>query len=368
MCMAVDALVAAVPPPVLVPSALENSRKKNLALLQAAMKCAPNRWMFQRYQAVALVFKGYHYAEVSAIIGRSLATVSHYVQAYRRGGLAALKPRSSPGRPHRLTAEQEQIVAEVVTHQTPQDVGFPAEMNWTAPLVQRFIADRFGATFSERGVRHLLYRLDFAFTRPTYTLAKADPEKQAAFRETFDQQRRRLLEGDIDHILFEDESMIRDYQAIGRTWFPKGQQKVIPTYGKHWGDKLLGTLDYESGEILCRHATQYDAKEFLAFLQEIVDHYPKQRLVLILDNARIHHAKLIQPFLEDHRKTLTLLFLPPYSPKLNPIEGLWGWLKSSVIHNVFFKSVKAIIAAVDTFLATISQDPMTIIDRLCVRI
>ncbi len=35
-----------------------------------------------------------------------------------------------------------------------------------------------------------------------------------------------------------------------------------PTYGKHWGDKLLGTLDYESGEIPCRHATQYAAMEF----------------------------------------------------------------------------------------------------------
>ena len=139
---------------------------------------------------------------------------------------------------------------------------------------------------------------------------------------------------------------------------------MIPTSGKHWGDQLLGTLDYESGEILCRHASQYDAKEFL----EIVDHYPGERLVLILDNARIHHAKRIQPFLADHRETLTRLFLPPDSPKLNPIEGLWGWLKSSVIYHVFFKSVQAIIAAVDTFLATISQDPMTIIDRLCVRI
>ena len=89
--------------------------------------------------------------------------------------------------------------------------------------------------------------------------------------------------------------------------------------------------------------------------------------MLILDNTRIHHAKRIQPFLADHRQTLTLLFLPPDSPQRNPIEGLWGWLKSSVIHNVFFQSVKAIIAAVDTF-ATISQDPMTIIDRLCVRI
>jgi transposase len=360
--------VAAVSPPPLRLSALENPHRKDLGLVQVAMRHTPSRWLFQRYQAVALVLQGYPYSAVSQIIGRSLATISHYIQAYRRGGLAALAPRHSSGRPHHLTAEQEHTVAEIVTHQTPQDVDFPAEMNWTAPLVRRLIKDRFGVTFSERGVRHLLYRLGFACTRPTYTLAKADPEKQAAFRETFEKQRQRLLQGDIDHILFEDESMIRDYQAIGRTWFPKGQQKVIPTYGKHWGDKLLGILDYESGEILCRHATQYDAKEFLDFLQEIVAHYPGERLVLILDNARIHHAKLIQPFLADHRETLTLLFLPPYSPKLNPIEGLWGWLKSSVIYHVFFKSVKAIIAAVDTFLATISQDPMTIIDRLCVRI
>ncbi len=90
--------------------------------------------------------------------------------------------------------------------------------------------------------------------------------------------------------------------------------------------------------------------------------------MLILDNARIHHAKLIQPFLATHRDTLTLIFLPPYSPQLNPIEGLWGWLKCSVIEHVFFKNVEAIIAAVDAFLVHISQDPMKMIDRLCVRI
>ncbi len=336
MCMARDALVAAVTPPVLVPPALDNAHKKNLALVQTAMNYAPSQWMFPRYQAVVLVLKGYPYAEVSEIIGRSIATVSHYIQAYRHGGLAALEPRHSPGRTHRLTAEQEQTVAEVVTHQTPQDVGFPAEMNGTAPLVRRFIRNRCGVMFSERGVRHLLYRLGFACTRPTYTLAKADPEKQAAFREASEGQRQRLLRGDVDRILFEDASMIRDYQAIQRTGFPKGQQKVIPTYGKHWGDKLLGTLDYESGEILCRHATQYDAAEFLKFLQQIVDHYPKDRIVLILDNARIHHAKLIQPFLADHRDTLTLMFLPPYSPQLNPIDGLWGWMKCTVIYKMSF--------------------------------
>lgn len=89
---------------------------------------------------------------------------------------------------------------------------------------------------------------------------------------------------------------------------------------------------------------------------------------MVLDNARIRHAKLLQPVLETHRNSLTLMFLPPYSPQLNPIEGLWGWLKSSVIYNVFFRSVQAIIAAVDGFLREVSKDPMKIVGRLCVRL
>lgn len=40
--------------------------------------------------------------------------------------------------------------------------------------------------------------------------------------------------------------MIRDYQAIQKTWFIKGKQKKIPTYGKNVGVKLIGILDYET--------------------------------------------------------------------------------------------------------------------------
>ena len=69
---------------------------------------------------------------------------------------------------------------------------------------------------------------------------------------------------------------------------------------------------------------------------------------MILDNARNHHAKLIQPFLEENKGRLELVFLPPYSPNLNLIEGLWKWLKETVINNVFFSSVQKINLAVQS--------------------
>ena len=87
---------------------------------------------------------------------------------------------------------------------------------------------------------------------------------------------------------------------------------------------------------------------------------------MILDNAKIHHAKLIQPFLNENMKRLELVFLPPYSPKLNRIEKLWKWLKDSVINNVFFHSVSEIKNAVKKFIDWVNTIPQIVIDRLCI--
>ncbi|MBE2958388.1 IS630 family transposase, partial [Anoxybacillus flavithermus] len=91
-------------------------------------------------------------------------------------------------------------------------------------------------------------------------------------------------------------------------------------------------------------------------------------IVMILDNARIHHAKLIQPFLKEHEDRLELVFLPPYSPQLNLIEGLWKWLKSDVIYNVFYSGVQEIRKNVQAFIQRINQKPEQTIDRLCVQL
>lgn len=52
--------------------------------------------------------------------------------------------------------------------------------------------------------------------------------------------------------------MIRDYQAISKTWFLKSNQRIIPTTGKHRGVKLLGILNYENGQVFCTQDERYD--------------------------------------------------------------------------------------------------------------
>jgi len=98
--------------------------------------------------------------------------------------------------------------------------------------------------------------------------------------------------------------MIRDYQAIQKTWFRRGKQRIIPTYGKHDRVKLLDVLNYETGHVYCVEEEKYDAEVFLAVLKSVLKVYTVGQIVMVLDNARIHHAKLLEPFLQEQKDRL----------------------------------------------------------------
>ena len=317
-----------------------------------------------RYDVVLLYMEGYSRKKISEILHIPLRTVSYHILSYEKGGMESLLIVKQPGAQKKLTDEQETELLCVIFTQTPEEAGLGVFANWTAALACAFVKQKFGISYSSRGMLNLFDRLGLSYTRPTYTLDKADPKKQEQFRKTFETLKK-LLEGDITTILFEDESMIRDYQAIMKTWFPKGKQRIIPTYGKHEGVKLVGFLDYETGHVYVEEHKKYDAEVFLQFLKNVLSQYPNGKTVIILDNARIHHAKLLKEFLEENKDCLELVYLPPYSPNLNKIEELWGWLKDSVINNVFFHSREEIQKAVQKFIDWVTTVPQMVIDRLC---
>lgn len=82
---------------------------------------------------------------------------------------------------------------------------------------------------------------------------------------------------------------------------------MIQTTGKLRGVKLLSTVDYATGKITWHEDDEYTAETFLTFLKQVLVAYPTGKIVMILDNARIHHAKLLRPFWEEKSLTLCLL-------------------------------------------------------------
>lgn len=183
--------------------------------LNGAMREASDKRLYERYLAVRLRLEGHSFAEIGHLLSRTRQTISLYWQAYQGQGLVGLEMDHSPGQPPKLTDEQRSQLGAMLEQQTPADAGFEARYTWTLPLVAEWIKTTFGVTMSVRGISAMLKRMNFSFTKATYSLAKADVDAQALFRkQTFTQLKKQVEAEEIDHLLFEDESMIRSYQAL----------------------------------------------------------------------------------------------------------------------------------------------------------
>ncbi|MET3210897.1 UNVERIFIED_CONTAM: transposase [Paenibacillus sp. PvR008] len=152
--------------------------------IQTAMKQVKKRRMYERYQTLYLYLQGTEVEQIAHTINRSAKTVKGYIQAYETGGLPGLQMNHSPGAPVRLTPEQQEKLKQTIVNSVPHDVGFTARHNWTLEIIAALIRREFGVTYSLRGISKMMHRQGLSYTKPTYTLAAADEEKQRIFTES----------------------------------------------------------------------------------------------------------------------------------------------------------------------------------------
>ncbi|MBE1553295.1 helix-turn-helix domain-containing protein [Sporosarcina limicola] len=172
-----------------------------VAELRKAMKNVKDRRHFERYEAVYLSMIGYTQKEIAKVIGRTRKTVHTSISTYRKAGIIGLNMGYSPGKASRLSTEKMEQLKDTVSNYLPSDVGFPAHYNWTLALVVPYIQREWGKSYSLKGASLLLHKLGLSYTRPTYTLKKADPVKQEEFIETTFLALKKLLNEEIERIL-----------------------------------------------------------------------------------------------------------------------------------------------------------------------
>jgi transposase len=78
------------------------------------------------------------------------------------------------------------------------------------------------------------------------------------------------------------------------------------------------------------------------FFEELVKEYPDRKILIVMDQAGWHKAKDLT-----HPDAVTPLYLPSYSPELNPVEKLWQWLRKEVTHNSLFETLEDMMDALE---------------------
>src|SRR5271166_2399139 len=110
----------------------------------------------------------------------------------------------------------------------------------------------------------------------------------------------------------------------------------------------FGAVSLDTGQFVRMMCPIFNAATFKTFLRRLLrQQTPGRRMIVVLDNARYHHARLLAKFLRRHAEQMRLLFLPPYSPQLAPIERVWKLARRLATHNRYFPTLDELLEAVN---------------------
>jgi transposase len=125
-------------------------------------------------------------------------------------------------------------------------------------------------------------------------------------------------------LVFIDETWTKTNMAPLRGWAPKGQRLRAKVPFGHWKTMtFLASLRHDRIEAPWVFDGPVNGDSFRVYVERILIPTLKPGDVVVLDNLGSHKGQAVRDALR--AAGAHLLFLPPYSPDLNPIENMWRW-------------------------------------------
>ncbi len=333
--------------------------------IEALLKSKEDYKTAARLVSILPLAKGQSSRKAQEILLLSHNQILIWAKRFNEFGLEGLKDRLKTGKKPKMSNEQLQWLKDVVLNQSPTEHGYNTETR-TAPMLVEIIKTHCNIVYSDDTVYVILKKkLHLTYKKGKGYYPEADPKKQEVFVSDF---KKKLLESPSSDIyLFEDECSMSNTANVSYKWSEKGKQPLVEQKQyKRERVTLFGSVNPVSGEVITQVSKTGNAKEFKKYLKRILYAYKNTNgmIHMILDNVRFHHARLLEPFLEKHKSKLTLIFLPPYSPNLNPVERVWWFMRKKISNNRYVDSLEKRIKAFHKMFAEFEK-PNDITIRLC---
>ena len=167
------------------------------------------------------------------------------------------------------------------------------------------------------------------------------------------------MSGDVFY--YADEFNVSWLPTLRAMWSPKGQQVMISTPGQPTRRYGIGAVNYHTGETVVILRPHKRRREIAELLQTLVDKHSTGTIYVAWDNCNTHQDDEVEAVVRGAAGRLVLLYLPTYSPWLNPIEMLWRHFRREVTHCQLFASLSALLVAAQEFFDRHNRCPITIL-------
>ena len=293
-----------------------------------------------RYNAARLRRHGFGIKEIADEVGRSVGSVFNWLYRMEQEGLDAVHDAKSPGRPPKLSEEQQAELKEDLCRD-PVECGFNSGI-WTARMAAEHAHEKFGVKYGNAGMLALAHRLGFSVRMPR-SVPYNTPSQDVI--DAYLSDTKEAFKWYLGH---KYTPFCMDSAGIVNSPQPKrglrraGAKDVIGTNYSKQTLKVIGALGVDVLHI--RFQDRAESDNAIAMLEELRQKYG--RVLVVCDNAKAHKSQRMNDYLNSVNGDVVLWYLPPHTPQHNPIEIQWRELKRALGCRYFkggFEEMKTII-------------------------
>ena len=314
-----------------------NPENCSMAELELAIKSAPSRASHRRMLAIKALLLGFAHAGVAALHSVARQTLLIWIKAFNQQGIDGLIEKEIPGRPRAIDEAHSETLQDLVRH--PEQIEI---QHWTAKKFHGHLRDSLLIECGYSTVVRWLHEHNFRLKVPQPWPDRQDENARQAWLERL----RGLLADDQVDLWYMDEMGVEGDPRPRRRWAKAGEKTRVTKNGDHLRMNVTGMICPRTGEAFMLEFSHNDRELFQAFLDEAQREVAttRTRNILICDNASWHKSA------SNVWGKFEPLFLPPYSPDLNPIERLWLLIKAEWFSDFVAKNRDALIERLDLAL------------------
>lgn len=244
-------------------------------------------------------------------------------------GVDALRTKRTRGPDAKLSDDHLRRLFALLAGANPRQLGFDFGL-WTRVMIGELIRREFGVRLSLPTVGRVLKRLGMSPQKPLYRAYQQDPDRVREWKERTYPQIRAEADRLGASIFFADEASVRTDFHAGTTWGVIGQTPIVESTGERKAIKMISAINPRGLFRFQVTEGKMGAQHFIGFCHHLLAGTDTP-IFLIIDGSSVHTAAAVKEFVRSTNGRLSLFFLPPYSPELNPDEWVWRNVKATRI-------------------------------------
>lgn len=200
---------------------------------------------------------------------------------------------------------------------------------WTRDAVHLAVKKQFGVVLPLRTITDYFKRWGFTPQKPVKRAYEQDSKKVQIWLDKTYPAIAAKAKKEKAEIHWGDETGVQNSAFNAKGFAPQGQPPLIRLSAKKCRVNMMSSITNFGKVRFMLYRENMTSAVLIRFMSRLIKDV-SQKVLLVLDNLRVHHSKLVAAWLAEHKKQIEVFFLPPYSPEHNPDEYLNGDLKNHI--------------------------------------